>query len=121
MNRKIMVFVVGLLALGALEFGLLGASASGIVGGSGNTLPPIVDRGNVPVATSTPETFIPTSTPTPVSATDPGCAISPPDRRRALARGEHRAEPAAAFGHSVRRFQHLAASRHPAQSIRQRG
>ena len=74
-----MVFVVGLLALGALEFGLLGASASGIVGGSGNTLPPIVDRGNVPVATSTPETFIPTSTPTPASAPDPGCAISPPD------------------------------------------
>lgn len=59
MNRKIAVFIVGLLALGALEFGLLGASASGLVGGSGgHALPPLAERGIVqatptPVATAT--------------------------------------------------------------------
>ncbi len=57
-----MVFVVGLLALGALEFGLLGASAAGIVGGSGHPLPPISQR-NVEVATATPpETPVATAT-----------------------------------------------------------
>jgi hypothetical protein len=81
MNRKLMVFIVGLLALGALEFGLLGASASGIVGGSGHPLPPIGQRGNVEDATSTatvtPE-FVPTASPPPPNP-NPGCAISPPD------------------------------------------
>jgi hypothetical protein len=66
MNQKLMIVVVGLLALGALEFGLLGASASGLVGGSGHTLPPIQQRSTlpdtatataIPAATSTPETI----------------------------------------------------------------
>lgn len=77
MNKKIAAFVIALLALGALEFGLLGASASGLVGGSSGALPPISQRGIVQ-ATGTSTFPLPTSTPTPASAPDPGCAISPP-------------------------------------------
>ncbi len=81
MNRKIIVFVVGLLALGALEFGLLGASASGLVGGSGHPLPPISQRQNVAfTATATPTItpiFVATATPPPPPSL--GCAISPPN------------------------------------------
>ena len=81
MNRKIIVFVVGLLALGALEFGLLGASASGIVGGSGHELPPISQRQNVALTdTATPTItpiFVATATPPPPPSL--GCAISPPN------------------------------------------
>ena len=60
MRGKIRVLVVGLLALAALEFGLLGASATGLVGGSTHELPPIPQRGIVnvsptPVPTDTPE------------------------------------------------------------------
>jgi hypothetical protein len=64
MSRKIAVFVIALLALGALEFGLLGASAAGLVGGRGRqTLPPVAERGKA------------RPTPTPGTAASRGASI----------------------------------------------
>ena len=79
MNRKIMVFVVGLLALGA--------SASGLVGGSGPALPPIAQRGNVP-ATPTP---VATATPPPPSpfAAAASVELLVPDPSAILCDGAH--------------------------------
>ncbi len=81
MNRTIALLVVGLLALGALEFGLLGAHAAGF----GTSLPPIVNRGVLPATvtatptrTATAEHFI-TVTPTPKVVGRPASIQITPD------------------------------------------
>jgi hypothetical protein len=60
MNRRITIIVAGLLAIGALEFALLGADAAGLTDRTDNA-PPAVERGivqetptSVPFVTVTP-------------------------------------------------------------------
>lgn len=64
MKKQVSVIVFALMALAALEFGLLGVDAAGFTRGGSHTLPPVGQRGNVPIGTA-----VPTNTPalTPIS------------------------------------------------------
>ncbi len=78
MNRTYTAIIVGLFAIAALEFGLLGASAAGMRGGGSADLPPIVQRGAV-TPTDTP-TVMPVATATPLAfkTVTPVPQLSPP-------------------------------------------
>ncbi len=67
--KRATVIIVALMALAALEFGLLGVDAAGIIGGGGHTLPP-VGGGNVPGGNPTATNTFATG-PTPIAYTAP--------------------------------------------------
>ena len=75
MNRRYTGIIIGLFAIAALEFGLLGADAAGITSGGGG-VPPVIERGVVETATAT----IPPWTPTPLATVTPipQTPVSPP-------------------------------------------
>src|SRR5262245_8526355 len=82
MNRVSAAICLILVTIAAIEFGLLGASAAGITGGSANDLPPVGERLGAPQPTSTatatvPPNMTPTPTWTPVVPPSPP-QLSPP-------------------------------------------
>ena len=78
MNRKIVVFVVGLLALGALEFGLLGRERIRLVGGSGDSCPRWPNAATCRRHLNAGDVHPPHPHRRRIRAQS-GCAISPPD------------------------------------------
>jgi len=75
MNRRYTGIIIGLFAIAALEFGLLGADAAGITGGGGG-VPPVIERGVI--ETPVPPTFTATATATPFQTPFPLTPVSPP-------------------------------------------
>lgn len=63
MSKKLSILIIGLLAFAAVEFGLLGADAAGLTGGASHALPPISQRGIIPIGID-PPTATPTATAT---------------------------------------------------------
>lgn len=92
MNRVHKFLIGALFAVAAIAFGLIGASAAGLTGGSGNDLPPISERVGAeatPTATATrgaagildldPQTSTPTATVTPWLITPTPWATATPE------------------------------------------
>jgi hypothetical protein len=72
MNRRYTGIIIGLFALAAAEFGLLGADAAGITGGGGSGVPPVVERQAAP--TDSPTATPPLQTPFPLTPVSPPSA-----------------------------------------------